>query len=170
VLKQFKLRAIVLIFALGVILSFSPRVWSRSDRFNERIHAQQVKNFHPETLSKDGALFMHLNNQGKEFFYLAGNHRNNYQNLSPEEKARLKRKFHKWQSLPNERQKMLRRRMERWNQLPPAERRLFQHRYQQWQNLSPADRKRIREKLQHWDRLSPDEQKEILRKFYRHSG
>lgn len=89
----------------------------------------------------------------------------NYESLSAEEKARIRRKAEQWRSLPPERRELLRLRMQRLRKLPPEDRALFHHRFNQWQGLSPEERERIRKKLEIWDSLPPKEQEEIRRKF-----
>lgn len=88
-----------------------------------------------------------------------------FQNLTPEEKARIRQKQREWESLPPERREMLRRRMEQLKQLPLQDRELFRRRFNQWQELSPQERRGIRNNLDKWDRLSPREQEKIRRKF-----
>ena len=88
-----------------------------------------------------------------------------YQNLTPEEKAVLRRKYREWQSLPPEEKRALRHRMEQWRTLPDDERRLYRHRYDQWQQLSPKERQGLRKKLDNWKNLSPDEKEYIKRRF-----
>lgn len=87
--------------------------------------------------------------------------------LTPEEKARMDRKFREWQSLPPEKQDLLRRRMKRWNELSPEERSLYKQRFQQWQRLSPQERERIRERLDKWNGLPQEEKEKIRRRFRR---
>jgi hypothetical protein len=89
------------------------------------------------------------------------------ENLSPEEKARLRNKYRQWESLPPAKQEDLRRRMERWKQLPPGDQELLRKRYQQWQQFSPEERQRIRDKLNRWNELPPDEQERVRRQFRR---
>jgi hypothetical protein len=88
-----------------------------------------------------------------------------YQNLTPDEKARLKRKYREWRSLPHEEQRALRHRMEQWRTLPDKERQLYKQRYDQWQQLSPKEQEGLRKKLENWDNLSPSEKDYIRKKF-----
>ncbi len=89
----------------------------------------------------------------------------NYQDLSPDEKARLKKKRMKWEALPPEKQKVLRQRMKRLKGLSPGDRELFRQRFHQWRKLSPEERQGIRQDLDRWDRLSPQERERIRRRF-----
>ncbi|MFO7739063.1 MAG: DUF3106 domain-containing protein [Desulfatiglandaceae bacterium] len=88
-----------------------------------------------------------------------------FENLTPEEKARIRQKQREWESLPPERKEMLRQRMEQLNRLPSQDRELFRRRFNQWQELSPQERRGIRKNLEKWDGLSPREQENIRRKF-----
>ena len=85
--------------------------------------------------------------------------------LSPEQKARLKRKYKAWKSLPPERQQLLRRRMKAWRKLPPKERERYRQRFNQWQRLSQQEKEDIRKRLDKWNRLSPEEQEQIRKRF-----
>jgi hypothetical protein len=89
----------------------------------------------------------------------------NYQDLSPDEKARLKRKRMEWDALPPEKQKVLRQRMKRLKGLSPDDRELFRQRFRQWKKLSPEERQGIRQDLDRWDRLPPQERERIRRRF-----
>jgi hypothetical protein len=87
---------------------------------------------------------------------------NDYQDLSPEERAKLRKR---WHSLPPEKREEYRRRMERFNRLPAEERQLFRRRYQQLQKLSPGERRRLQQQLDQWDQLPPQERERIRRRF-----
>ncbi len=89
----------------------------------------------------------------------------NYQDLSPDEKARLKRKRMQWEALPPEKQKVLRQRMKQLKGLSPGDRELFRQRFNQWKKLSPEERQGIRQDLDRWDRLPPQERERIRRRF-----
>ncbi len=95
---------------------------------------------------------------------LAQNRKNN-EDLSPDEKAALKKKVEKWKSLPPERQNDLRHRMDRLKKLPPENRKLYEKRFDQLQKLSPQERRGIQKKLDNWDGLSPREKEEIRQRF-----
>jgi len=89
----------------------------------------------------------------------------NYKGLSPDEKARLKRKRMEWEALPPEKQKVLRQRMKRLKSLSPGDRELFRQRFKQWKRLSPEERQGIRQDLDRWDRLPLQERERIRRRF-----
>lgn len=90
-----------------------------------------------------------------------------YENLSPEDKARLRNRYREWESLPPEKREDLRRRMEKWKELPPEDRELLRKRHEQWQELSPQERQRLREKLDRWNELPAEEQERVRQRFRR---
>jgi hypothetical protein len=92
---------------------------------------------------------------------------NRYENLSPEDKARLRNRYRQWESLSPEKQQDMRRRMEKWKELPQEDRELLRRRHEQWQELSPQERQGLREKLNRWNDLSPEEQERIRQRFRR---
>ncbi|OQX24445.1 MAG: hypothetical protein BWK80_20830 [Desulfobacteraceae bacterium IS3] len=89
----------------------------------------------------------------------------NYQDLSPEEKARLQQKLRKWESMPPEKKEALRNRMDQLKELSPEARELYRKRFNQWQNLSPEERRNVQEKLEKWDSLPPEEKENVRRRF-----
>ena len=91
--------------------------------------------------------------------------RNNTDQLSPEEKADLQRRYQEWKSLPPEKQKQLRNKMNQWQKLSPEDRQLYRQRFQQWQKISPEERNNLKEKLRRWESLPPQEQEAIRRRF-----
>lgn len=88
-----------------------------------------------------------------------------FDNLPPDEGARMQRQYREWQSLPPEQRDAMRRRMEDWNRMPPQERNRYQQRYQQWQQMSPEERRKLENNLQRWDNLSPQERDSIRQRF-----
>ena len=77
----------------------------------------------------------------------------------------INEKYQQWQNLSPQEQRRLRRRMEQLQSLPPQDQRLLQDRYHQWQKLQPSERKRLRRQLENPDSLSPQEQESIRRQF-----
>ena len=88
-----------------------------------------------------------------------------YENLSPEEKARFRKKLKAWQSLSPEERKTMKNRMNRWKDLPPEKQKTYQKRFKQLQDLSPGERQKLRRQLDEWDELSPREKKRIKNRF-----
>ena len=163
--------------ALGATLSFSLPAWATSYGIYDPPHLGRHQGGHnkiaasPWEASEDAGgknTRIHLTRKKKRSPRpnedLESNWKN-YQNLTPEEKARIRQKQMEWESLPPERKKMLRQRMEQLKRLPPQDRDLFHQRFNQWQELSPRERRGIRKNLERWDGLSPREQEKIRRKF-----
>ncbi|MEE4358391.1 MAG: DUF3106 domain-containing protein [Desulfococcaceae bacterium] len=88
-----------------------------------------------------------------------------YEKLSPAEKARLKKKLEEWQSLPPEKQAEIRQKMKRLKKMPPEARQLYQRRFRQWQRLSPAEQQQTLRQLENWDSLSPEERQRVRQRF-----
>lgn len=88
-----------------------------------------------------------------------------YKNLSPEQKAKLRKKLKEWKSLPPEKRKRLRKKMQELEKMPPEARQLYHQRFKQWQNLPAAERNLIRKNLENWNNLSPREKENIRRRF-----
>ncbi len=88
-----------------------------------------------------------------------------YQNLSPEEKARLQKKLREWQSMSPAQREAMRRRLDQLRRMPPEARRLYRNRLEQWQRLSPGEQDTMRRKLEQWDSLSAEEKAAIRRRF-----
>ena len=88
-----------------------------------------------------------------------------WQDLSPQEQEKLRKKYREWQSLPPEEQQTIRRRMNQLNKMPSQQRKLYKQLFRQWQQLPPDERKQIQEDLDNWENLSPRQQKSIRRRF-----
>jgi hypothetical protein len=163
--------------ALGAILSFSLPAWAKSYGIYEtpcvglRQDAHNITAASPWEASKDAGrknTQIHLARKKKRSPGTEGDLESNwedYQSLTPEEKAKIRQKQREWESLSPERKRMLRQRMEQLKRLPPQDRDLFRRRFNQWQELSPRERRGIRKNLERWDRLSPREQEKIRRRF-----
>ena len=89
----------------------------------------------------------------------------NFENMPPDERARMQRQYREWQSLPPDQREAMRRRMENWNRMPPQQQDRYQQRYQQWRQMSPDERRRLENNLQRWDNLSPQERDSIRQRF-----
>jgi hypothetical protein len=88
-----------------------------------------------------------------------------FDNLPPDERARMQRQYREWQSLPPDQRDAMRQRMQDWNRMPPQQQERYQQRYQQWQQMSPEDRRKLENNLQRWDKLSPQERDSIRQRF-----
>jgi mRNA-degrading endonuclease RelE of RelBE toxin-antitoxin system len=88
-----------------------------------------------------------------------------WQDLSPAEQEKMRKKYKEWQSLPPEEQQLIRRRMNQLNKMPSQQRKLYKQLFRQWQHLSPKERKQIQNDLNNWENLSPQQRKAIRRRF-----
>ena len=88
-----------------------------------------------------------------------------WQELSPEEQEKLRKKYREWQSLPPDEQEEIRQRMNQLNRMPSQKRKLYKELFRQWQHLPPDERQRLQRDLDNWDYLSPQEQNAIRRRF-----
>ena len=88
-----------------------------------------------------------------------------WQDLSPEEKDKIRQKYQEWQSLPAEEKQIIRQRMNQLKRMPPQKRNLYQQLFQQWQHISPDERKQLQKDLDNWEGLSP-RQKELIRQRF----
>jgi hypothetical protein len=90
---------------------------------------------------------------------------NYFENLSPEEKEDIQKKYKEWQSLPPKEKEKIRKRMKHWRKMSPSEQELYQQRYKQWQHLPPNERKKLQKDLERWENLSPQEKNAIRQRF-----
>jgi len=88
-----------------------------------------------------------------------------WQDLSPQEQEKLRKKYKEWQSLPPEEQQTIRRRMNQLNRMPSQQRKLYKQLFRQWQHLPPDERKQLQKDLDNWENLSPRQKKSIRRRF-----
>ena len=87
-----------------------------------------------------------------------------WQKLTPEERERLRQRWHEFQKLPPERQQELRERVNEFRKLPPEERVRVRKNFERWQQLSPEEKQRIREKYQRFQQLPPEEKQKLREK------
>ena len=88
-----------------------------------------------------------------------------WQDLSPDEQEKMRKKYKEWQSLPPEEQQLIRRRMNQLNKMPSQQRKLYKQLFRQWQHLTPKERKQLQKDLNNWENLSPQQRKSIRRRF-----
>ncbi len=88
-----------------------------------------------------------------------------WQDLSPQDQEKMRKKYREWQSLPPEEQQTIRRRMNQLNSMPSQQRKLYKQLFRQWQHLPPDERKQLQKDLDNWEHLSPQQQKSIRRRF-----
>ena len=88
-----------------------------------------------------------------------------WQDLSPEEQEKLRKKYREWQSLSPEEQQIIRQRMNQLNRMPSQKRKLYKQLFRQWQDLPPKERKQLQDDLDNWEYLSPRQRDSIRRRF-----
>lgn len=88
-----------------------------------------------------------------------------FDELSPDKKAELKKRYEEWRSLPKEEKEKIRKRKEMWNKMNHQEKKHYQRRHKQWKKMKPEVRKRLRNKLEQFENLSPKEQHRIRQIF-----
>lgn len=77
----------------------------------------------------------------------------------------VQERYREWQEMSPQERERLRRRYEKWHNMPEEDRNLYQRRFEQWQQLSPREQQRLRRQLDQWDTLSPQEKDRIRRRF-----
>ena len=103
-----------------------------------------------------------------EYYCKRGSNNQNFQqwqDLSPKEREKLRKKYREWQSLPPAQQQTIRRRMDQLNRMPSQQRKLYKQLFRQWQHLPPDERRQLQKDLENWENLSPRQQKAIRRRF-----
>ena len=159
--KLYSHRVCIAVLSVGLFIVFSDPAWSTLTGRNTP-YPYQVSD--PSSDSPG----IHLSRRQKGPSQMDEDSQRNwktYQGLTPDDKAGLRDKSHKWQSLSPEKQNEMRRRMERYRELPPQDQDRYQKHYKQWQSLPPEDRNRIRDRLRNWDSLSPQEKEDVRRRF-----
>jgi len=108
----------------------------------------------PAAIDDCGAGYEFLSKKGKK-----------WQDLSPEEKEKLRQKYKEWKSLSPKEKKKMRRRMDRLNNMSPREREVYKKLYRKWRHLPPDERQQLEKELDNWENLSPRQQEAIRRRF-----
>jgi hypothetical protein len=88
-----------------------------------------------------------------------------WQELSPADKEKMRQKYQEWESLPPEQKQIFRQRMNQLDNMPPQQRKMYQQLFQQWQHLSPKERQQLQRDLNNWEQLSPQQKESIRRRF-----
>mgnify|MGYP000222880222 CR=1 FL=1 len=73
--------------------------------------------------------------------------------------------FQQWQDLSPDEQEKMRKKYKEWQSLPPQTRKLYKQLFRQWQHLSPKERKQLQKDLDNWENLTPQQRKSIRRRF-----
>jgi hypothetical protein len=88
-----------------------------------------------------------------------------WQDLSPEEREKLRKKYKEWQSLSPQEKDEMRQRMRRLKKMSPQERKVYRQLYKKWRHLPPDERRQLQKELDNWENLSPRQQEAIRRRF-----
>ena len=73
--------------------------------------------------------------------------------------------FQQWQDLSPKEQEKMRKKYREWQSLPPKKRKQYKQLFHQWLDLPPQDRKQLQEDLENWENLSPRQQDSIRRRL-----
>ena len=73
--------------------------------------------------------------------------------------------FQQWQDLSPSEQEKMRKKYREWQSLPPQKRKLYKQLFRQWQHLPSKERKQLQKDLDNWDNLSPRQRESIRRRF-----
>ena len=147
---------------LAIMLLCNP-LWGYSPHLHQRSIADLFPNGYRNLMSE--AEVQDLNNG---YLCIRGSNSQYYQkwqNLSPQEQEKMRKKYKEWQSLPAEEKQLIRQRMNQLNRMPPQKRKLYKQLFRQWQHLPPQEREQLQNDLDNWENLSPQQQKAIRRRF-----
>ena len=75
------------------------------------------------------------------------------------------RLFQQWQDLSPDEQEKIRKKYKEWQSLPPQTRKLYKQLFRQWQHLPAKERKKLQKDLENWENLSPRQRNLIRRRF-----
>jgi len=89
--------------------------------------------------------------------------REQWRNLSPDERAAVKERYERFKSLPVEERERLRLRYRKFEKLNPDKRRAMRDRWQLFRSLAPEERRCMIKMHKHWQRM-PAEHREKIRK------
>ena len=132
--------------AAGIIVLFwcSP-LWG----YNPDLHQQRPPCLFPNDCNSPlaGDQLIRLNNGYLAKRGSSNQHFQQWQDLSPSEQEKMRKKYKEWQSLP------------------PQKRKLYKQLFRQWQHLPPKERKQLQKDLDNWENLSPRQKKSIRRRF-----
>ncbi len=107
--------------------------------------------------------------------------------MDPDKKEALVRRYRQWRQLPPERREAIRRNLDRFDSLSEGEKKRIRHRYRafkglppeqkieilknydRWQSLSTEEKQRLRDRYgKYIQRLSPDERRRLREYYQRH--
>jgi hypothetical protein len=149
-----------------IVFLFCNPLWGYIPQHHVQFQPSAV--FLPADNYKNSLTESQIQTRSKDFFCKRGSKNKRFQkwqNLSPEERKKVRKRYKEWQSLPREEKQIIRQRMNELNNMPPQKRRLYKQLFRQWQHLPPKERKQIQNDLDNWENLSPQQQNSIRRRF-----
>ena len=146
-----------------IILLYGSPLWGYFSHFHQQSFAVLNSAHHQNPLTE---YQMNQWNKGHLVKSGSGNqYFQQWQDLSPKEQEKMRKKYKEWQSLPTEEKQIIRQRMNQLNKMPPQKRRLYKQLFRQWQHLPPDERRQLQKDLHNWENLTPQQQKAIRRRF-----
>lgn len=90
-----------------------------------------------------------------------------WQQLSPEQKQKLRGRLEQWKNLEPERKAEIKQRFQQYKQLSPELKEKVRRNWKEIQNLPPERRREMAAKYKQWKQLPPDEKRQIRERFHR---
>ena len=90
-----------------------------------------------------------------------------WQQLSPEQKQKLKGRLEQWKNLDPERKAEIKQRFQQYKQLSPESKEKVRRNWKKIKNLPPERRREMAAKYKQWKQLPPDEKRQIRERFHR---
>jgi hypothetical protein len=79
-----------------------------------------------------------------------------WEELTPEQRERVRQHYQRFQRLPEERRRAVEERYRHWRELPPQEQQRLRRNYESYQSLNPEQRREFREKYRRWKSRKDD--------------
>ena len=79
-----------------------------------------------------------------------------WRTMTPEERERIRRRYHRWKELPPERRERILEGRKRWRELPEEQRRSLMRRREIYRNAPPEERQAIEKFFRYWRHLPPE--------------
>lgn len=93
-----------------------------------------------------------------------------WRRMTPEERERIRERYHRWKELPPEQRERILERKRRWRELPESERNFLRERREIYRNAWPEEQKVIKRFFQRWRELPPEHRQSMRRKFAQWRG
>jgi hypothetical protein len=79
-----------------------------------------------------------------------------WRTMTPEERERIRRRYHRWKELPPERRERILERRKRWRELPEEQRRFLMQRREVYRSAPPEQQRAIEKLFRYWRGLPPE--------------